>query len=1117
MDASDIRDEDFNPSNYEDPGQNSAYPEDDTGHAVTEHDVQAHQQHQDVNDDSEGQLRQQVLQNLGVANVGYHYVVGADNTDGQGDLGMGELNVDQVVAGVNDDMNLIGVTGEEVEGQQQQHLGYDLSAQHQNLAQDQHVYSEQQVPAEYVEEHRAAVLDDHHLTTNQFPNPDMRLPSIPHSSNAYHVAYAEQSHPEHMGINLDIVGELNVDTTLSSNQNNVTQDEQAEHGGDMSHLEMDPNVEASPESSRREPASGKAPRSRHYARKSPGMTSQSGLANYADELAEGSTPLTSLRRSTKMVGDKSTILHDAENAEGSPSSCAVDPNQPLSIDEIRRRQNRSRASGKVLPRGGACDFCKRRKLRCDGVRPECGHCAKNSKEAENQSRAFRVPIRYVPEKQLYRNPSQFLMRLETFSTAELEQRLGEIGDPLHGGLHESLAAIDGSASPSPVPSMGMVMDVNPPSQGEVELGHGAVDDLDQSLHIDPILKQVVQAAEAQHQHQQNEQHHESEHNHQEDAMRDMEMPPLPEQESGQRHEDSRVSDFGLHTLEDGPAQEATIHQEIQEMITEAHPEVRGESEQESARNYSRSPARSEAQAETSASSRSTSIKTLILKLVKGVDDVINEASTAESKLGEKVVWSLMTMFQERALSYGYTRHISRFASSLIGFGVKPHQCLLYAILAAACLLPYGSYPNEIANYPLKALGPYFLAHAEREITTSAHQGSISDTARLIDTIQSCALVAQIKYSEGKLLEGWIIAGQGLKLAVAAGLNRISVSDYDGQNASENDYESLYDGERRAREGGEVGERARNAAQRQRVLLQLKGYTVAAPPAADVAQLGERIHLFWSVWCAERLGSLSLGYRSSLPHSEITTPWPEAIEQYSALVDHPQSVQLREDSINELLHPAVTHESGEDTALMFELKLIFLLGLTSDLLSDMTCLNARDPIKRQRQIASLGRETLKIADALEVLRGAIPSDIAVPPVVGGPGSGGSKIRKGFPRDKIWIHALLNTLQMELGLLKAMTDSADVEDLTDDAAMSHAEFVAKLGKTTNPHEHDKIEPAFVIIWQIIGRYLAGRNQVFWNQGRINDAKKVDAASALVIDTMKSFSKYHHLAAVNLERLE
>lgn len=93
-------------------------------------------------------------------------------------------------------------------------------------------------------------------------------------------------------------------------------------------------------------------------------------------------------------------------------------------------------------------------------------------------------------------------------------------------------------------------------------------------------------------------------------------------------------------------------------------------------------------------------------------------------------------------------------------------------------------------------------------------------------------------------------------------------------------------------------------------------------------------------------------------------------------------------------------------------------------------------------------------------------------------------------------------MSLELLKSMSDPDGIDDLPDEAAMTYAEFVAKLGKATDPHEHSKIEPAFIVVWHIVGRYLAGRNQVYWNQGRINDAKRVDTISALVIDTMRSF---------------
>lgn len=93
-------------------------------------------------------------------------------------------------------------------------------------------------------------------------------------------------------------------------------------------------------------------------------------------------------------------------------------------------------------------------------------------------------------------------------------------------------------------------------------------------------------------------------------------------------------------------------------------------------------------------------------------------------------------------------------------------------------------------------------------------------------------------------------------------------------------------------------------------------------------------------------------------------------------------------------------------------------------------------------------------------------------------------------------------MNIGFLRSLADPDGIDDLPDDAAMTHAEFVAKLGKATDPHEHSKIEPAFVVVWHLVGRYLTGRNQIYWNQGRINDAKKVDNTAALVIDTMKSF---------------
>jgi hypothetical protein len=164
---------------------------------------------------------------------------------------------------------------------------------------------------------------------------------------------------------------------LANNHSSTEQQGAAEQvGNEVDHLAMDPSIDVSPESARREPTSGKVARVRQYARRSaeiPGHAAEEG--EYREEMADLSVAGSSSRRRTTKSGHKSG-LDNGETLAG-PSSVSIDPEQPLSADEIRRRQNRSRASGKVLPRGGACDFCKRRKLRCDGVRPECGHCAKN--------------------------------------------------------------------------------------------------------------------------------------------------------------------------------------------------------------------------------------------------------------------------------------------------------------------------------------------------------------------------------------------------------------------------------------------------------------------------------------------------------------------------------------------------------------------------------------------------------------------------------------------------------------------------------------------------------------------------------------------------------------------
>lgn len=385
MDASDIRDEDFNPSNFEDPAQEAYGVEDGTT------DQQEH-----VADDEAGngeggdsELRQDVLQGLGVSNAAYHYAVAAHTAAGQGDMGIGEDPMGGHQEGVVPDELGLGVVGT-VDGQVAQDLtGYEMAVQqgleHQHPYDHHHHHhtGEPQVSAgEYVvEEHAGSTgLDDHHLSTNQFPNPGdgdaLRMgdgAGIAHHATGYHVGYAEQAGEDGMEMSLDMVGELDPETTLAGSHDPTNHSAQESgNAGGHEHLAMDPSIDVSAAEGSREPASGKAPKVRHYRK----QADISGHAGAEQEYGQQDVPGPSRRRT---AGTSRKGMDAGEDADpgGASTSVSVDPETPLSIDEIRRRQNRSRASGKVLPRGGACDFCKRRKLRCDGVRPECGHCAKN--------------------------------------------------------------------------------------------------------------------------------------------------------------------------------------------------------------------------------------------------------------------------------------------------------------------------------------------------------------------------------------------------------------------------------------------------------------------------------------------------------------------------------------------------------------------------------------------------------------------------------------------------------------------------------------------------------------------------------------------------------------------
>lgn len=98
----------------------------------------------------------------------------------------------------------------------------------------------------------------------------------------------------------------------------------------------------------------------------PAPKGRAGGAKQSQSKESGRKPSTNSKRATSKsdpaFGSPSASNTAAGGDGDSNGNVETLPNQPLTEDEIKRKQNRSRASGRVLPRGTACDFCKRRKL-----------------------------------------------------------------------------------------------------------------------------------------------------------------------------------------------------------------------------------------------------------------------------------------------------------------------------------------------------------------------------------------------------------------------------------------------------------------------------------------------------------------------------------------------------------------------------------------------------------------------------------------------------------------------------------------------------------------------------------------------------------------------------------
>lgn len=89
------------------------------------------------------------------------------------------------------------------------------------------------------------------------------------------------------------------------------------------------------------------------------------------------------------VNDKGDGAHRQDEDAASPQADA-DGNTPA------KRKATSRIN--MLPRGGACEFCKRRKLKCTAEQPQCRACARSGRECVYSQKQQRSRVRVLEDR-----------------------------------------------------------------------------------------------------------------------------------------------------------------------------------------------------------------------------------------------------------------------------------------------------------------------------------------------------------------------------------------------------------------------------------------------------------------------------------------------------------------------------------------------------------------------------------------------------------------------------------------------------------------------------------------------------------------------------------------------
>ncbi|KAG8967274.1 hypothetical protein FRC05_002120 [Tulasnella sp. 425] len=222
------------------------------------------------------------------------------------------------------------------------------------------------------------------------------------------------------------------------------------------------------------------------------------------------------------------------------------------------------------------------------------------------------------------------------------------------------------------------------------------------------------------------------------------------------------------------------------------------------------------------------LSTLDLTRAGDVDDVPPEISR-----------QLITIFMQHRRQCMFEVHPERFLQAVNSPdpSQRPHPALVNAIYLLGCHFAPKTTVSQYENI--------FLSRTRKGINAS-----LENADRLLNFLQASCLLAWYFFFKGRLLEGHYHASAAARFAMSCGLHLLKVKADGVQGTLTFYYPSPGNGDRSI-----------------------------LPQPEDSIALAERINLFWSIFQADRTGSIGTGLPVVIRDEEIETPWPRRFEDF----------------------------------------------------------------------------------------------------------------------------------------------------------------------------------------------------------------------------------------------